>query len=188
MLKLSWKPAKYPCGQGTAHSPFTCTGGLRPRGRTISGEPKMGTKGDMIRLVLAGVVIAGVLLCPLVSRLWQSSSPALAGEHGVPPHVTRPPDIVTERLERPRPEQDRIGERHKPELRQAEAIGIGQSAAKKELGPSFDEYELNVAVYNPATDTWSVTFDPKPPHDPIGVCVIVLVRDDTKETDIHRCH
>ena len=105
----------------------------------------------------------------------------VAGERGVDPHLSRPPDIPTERLDRPRPEQDR------PLLRQSEAVALSRAAAKQELGRSFDEYELTAAVFDPTGNSWSVTFRPKQPRVPSEGCVVVFVRADTRSTDIRRC-
>lgn len=105
----------------------------------------------------------------------------VAGERGVPPHLSRPPDISTERLDRPRPEQDR------PLLRQSEAVALAKAAAKQELGHSFDEFELTAAVFDPTENSWSVTFRPKQPRVLSEGCVVVFVRADTRATDIRRC-
>lgn len=105
----------------------------------------------------------------------------VAGERGMPPHLSRPPDIPTERLDRPRPEQDR------PMLRQSEAVALAKAAAKQELGRSFDEFELTAAVFDPTGNSWSVTFRPKQPRVPSEGCVVVFVRADTRATDIRRC-
>jgi hypothetical protein len=102
--------------------------------------------------------------------------------------IARPLDVPSERLERPRPEQDRFY-RSQPtaSLRQTDVIALAKSAAKKELGKSFDDYELKAVVFDPTAKIWSVTFDPKPPRRSSEACVIVLVRDDTKDTDVRRC-
>lgn len=105
----------------------------------------------------------------------------VAGERGVPPHLSRPPDISTERLDHPRPEQDRSM------LRQSEAVALANAAAKRELGRSFDEYELTAAVFDPTGNSWSVTFRPKQPRVPSEGCVVVFVHADTSATDIRRC-
>ena len=111
-----------------------------------------------------------------------------AGAPGAYIQVARPIDIPTERLERPRPEQDRAQRsRQKPVLRHADVIGLAKVAAKKELGKSFDDYELKAVVFDPSTNTWSVTFDPKPPRRSSEGCLIMFVRDDTKDTDLARC-
>jgi len=105
----------------------------------------------------------------------------VASDRGVNPHLTRPPDIPTERLDRPPPEQDR------PILRQSEAVALAKAAVKKELGRPFDEYELKAAVFDPAANSWSVTFYPKEPRVPSEGCVVVFVRADTRGTEVRRC-
>lgn len=105
----------------------------------------------------------------------------VAGERGVDPHLSRPPDISTERLDRPRPEQDR------PMLRQSEAVALAKTAVKKELGRLFDEYELKAAVFDPTVNLWSITFYPKGPRVSSEGCVVAFVRADTGGTEVRRC-
>jgi hypothetical protein len=112
--------------------------------------------------------------------LWCRSI-GVAGEGGVSPHLSRPPDIPTERLERPRPEQDR------PMLRQSEAVSLAKVAAQQSLGRSFDTYELKAAVFDPTAESWSVTFSPKEPRGSSEGCVVVFVRAETRATDVRRC-
>ena len=112
--------------------------------------------------------------------VWRCSL-GVAGERGVDPHLSRPPDIPTERLDRPRPEQDRSG------LRQSEAVALAKVAVKQELGRLFDEYEVTAAVFDPTVNVWSVTFTPPRARVPSEGCVVVLVRADTRATDVHRC-
>lgn len=114
--------------------------------------------------------------------------PGRAGEGGVHPQLQRPPDIPTERQERPRPEQDRA-RRERPDARlsQEEAIGLAKAAAKKVLGRSFYDYGVKAVVFDPVAKTWSVTFDPKaPPRGSTG-CVIVIVGDETSDTTTAPC-
>ncbi len=105
----------------------------------------------------------------------------VASEREESPHLLRPPDMSTERLERPRPEQDR------PMLRQSEAVALAKAAAKQELGRLFDEYELKAAVFDPTANSWSITFSPQPSRVFPEGCVVVLVRADTRATDVRRC-
>jgi hypothetical protein len=105
----------------------------------------------------------------------------VAGGQGVAPHLSRPPDIPIERLDRPRPEQDRAM------LRQSEAVALAKAAAKQELGHSFDEYEVKAAVFDSAGNSWSVTFSPKQVRVPSAGCVVVFVHADTRATDVRRC-
>lgn len=106
---------------------------------------------------------------------------SVASERGVPPHLSLPSDISTERLERPRPEQDR------PMLQQLEAIALAKVAAKQELGGSFDEYELKAAVFDPMAHSWAITFSPPKSRVTPEGCVVVFVQADTRATDIRRC-
>lgn len=142
----------------------------------------------MDRLALTKVSV-GVALTALFPGIGGPSiSLSMAGKRDMLPQLSRPPDIPTERLERPRPEQDRsVSGQPKAGLRQADVIALAKAAAKKELGKSFDDYELKAVVFDPTASTWSVTFDPKPPRRSSEACVIVLVRDDTKDTDLTRC-
>lgn len=111
-----------------------------------------------------------------------------AGERGVNPQLQRPPDIPTERQERPRPEQDRARcERPGARLSQEEAIGFAKAAAKRELGQSFRDYEVKAVVFDPVAKTWSVTFDPRAPRSGSTGCVIVMVDDDTSDTKAVPC-
>lgn len=124
---------------------------------------------------LGTVAVVGISMA-----LWCSSI-GVAGEGGVSPHLSRPPDIPTERLDRPRPEQDR------PMLRQSEAVALAKAAAKQELGSSFDEYEVKAAVFDSTGNYWSITFSPKQVRVPSAGCVVVFVRAETRATDVRRC-
>ena len=129
-----------------------------------------------VRVVALGCAVG---LSPFLSE---------AGAPGARIQIARPIDIPTERLERPRPEQERAQRnQQKPVLQHAEVIGLAKVAATKELGKSFDDYEVKAVVFDPATSTWSVTFDPKPPRRSSEGCLIVFVRDETKDTDLARC-
>ena len=98
--------------------------------------------------------------------------------------IARPLDVPAERLERPRPEQDRSS---RPVLTQAEAIKLAKAEAKKELGKRFDEYEVKAAIFDASTGLWSVTFDHSPPDRSSGGCVVVFVHDNDKATDLRLC-
>jgi hypothetical protein len=104
-----------------------------------------------------------------------------AGEQGAAPHLSRPSDIPIERLDRPRPEQDR------PMLRQSEAVALAKAAAKQELGGSFDVYALKAAVFDSTGNFWSITFSPKQGHNLSAGCVVVVVHADTRATEVRRC-
>lgn len=125
------------------------------------------------KLNLVGVLSIGVVVC------WGALSEA--GEQGVAPHLSRPPDIPIERLDRPRPEQDR------PMLRQSEAVALAKATATQELGSLFDEYELKAAVFDSSGNYWSITFSPKQVRVPSAGCVVVFVHADTRGTEVRRC-
>ena len=137
----------------------------------------------MARLFLMTVFVSIVIVS--LSGLFVVSS--WAGERGINPQLQRPLDIPTERLERSRPEQDRPVSVQPANLRQTNAIALAKAAAKKELGKSFDDYELKAVVFDPTEKIWSVTFDPKQPRHSSEACVIVFVRDDTKGTELRHC-
>lgn len=112
----------------------------------------------------------------------------LAGERaaGETIDMARPLDIPTERLERPRPEQER-SLRSRAALEPAAVVKWAKQRAKKELGPAFDDYELKAVVFDPTTRLWSVTFDPKRHRGATAACLIVFVQDDTHDTEVGRC-
>ncbi len=122
---------------------------------------------------------AAAMLSVSVVTCWFSLG--VAGEQGVAPHLSRPLDITTERLDRPRPEQDR------PMLRQTEAVGLAKAAVTNEQGRSSDDYEVKAAVFDPTGNFWSITLSPKEPRVSPGGCIVVFVRADTRATDIRRC-
>lgn len=142
----------------------------------------------MVRLGLTGRLIGAGLAAVFAGSMEGSEALVIAGESEGQLQLARPLDVPSERLERPRPEQDRLS-RNQPTaaLQQAEVLTLAKAAAKKELGKSFDEYELKAVVFDPTVKTWSVTFDPKPTRRSSEACVVVLVRDDTKTTDLIRC-
>lgn len=142
----------------------------------------------MVRSALKMMSAGAALMALFFGVVGLSISVGTAGEREMYTQLARPPDIATERLERPRPEPDRLSSgRPKANLRQAEVIALAKAAATKELGQSFDGFELKAVVFDPTAKIWSVTFDPKPPRRSSEACVIVLVRDDTKDTDLSRC-
>jgi hypothetical protein len=142
----------------------------------------------MVRSTLTSLSIGVALTFLLVGTAELSGALLIADEFEGYLQIARPLDVPSERLERPRPEQDRLyRSQPKAALRQAEVIALAKAAAKKELGKSIDDYELKAVVFDPTAKTWSVTFDPKPPRRSSEACVIVLVHDDTKDTDLSRC-
>jgi hypothetical protein len=121
------------------------------------------------------------VLCTVVAN-------AVAAEKGIPPQVQRPPDIATERLDRPqrRPAQspDVVTQ---ATLTQAEVVRLAKIAAKNEKGKTFDDYDLKSVSFDPTNREWTVSFDPKPPRRPSEECLLVIVKDDTKGTKVLRC-
>ena len=98
--------------------------------------------------------------------------------------IARPLDVPAERLERPRPEQDRPS---RPVLSQSEVIKLAKAEAKKELGKGFDAYEVKAAIFDASTGLWSVTFDRTPPDRSSSSCVVVFVHDNDKAIDLRHC-
>ena len=102
--------------------------------------------------------------------------------------IARPLDVPAERLERPRPEQDRVSRPpFSPTLSQAEVIRLAKAEAKKELGKRFNDYEIKGVIFEPTTGLWSVTFDHNPPRRSPDGCVVVFVHDKDKATNLQRC-
>jgi hypothetical protein len=137
----------------------------------------------MARLFWMTVLISTVI----ASLSGLSAVSSGAGERGINLQLQRPLDIPTERLERPRPEQDRPVGVQPTNLRQTNAIALAKAAAKKELGKSYDDYELKAVVFDATEKIWSVTFDPKQPRRSSESCIIVFVHDDTKDTELQHC-
>lgn len=102
--------------------------------------------------------------------------------------MTRPLDVPAERLERPRPEQDRFS---RPQvsslLSQAEVIRLAKAEAKKQLGKRFDDYEVKSVIFESSTGLWSVTFDHNPPRRAPDGCVVVFLHDKDKTTKFQHC-
>lgn len=102
--------------------------------------------------------------------------------------IARPLDIPAERLERPRPEQDRLSRPQSgPALSQAEVITIAKAEARKELGKRFNEYEIKSVIFELSTGLWSVTFDRNQVHRSPDGCVVVFVQDKDKTAEVQRC-
>lgn len=102
--------------------------------------------------------------------------------------MTRPLDVPAERLERPRPEQDRFS---RPQvsslLSQAEVIRLAKAEAKKQLGKRFDDYEVKSVIFESSTGLWSVTFDHNPPRRAPEGCVVVFLYDKDKTAKFQHC-
>ncbi|MEQ1796198.1 MAG: hypothetical protein ABL970_18650 [Nitrospira sp.] len=138
-----------------------------------------------MRLFLS-VSVAGIA-CGILFGSGGDLSAEIVGESEWP-QIARPLDIPAERLERPRPEQDRPSRPpSSPTLSQAEVIKLAQAEARKELGKRFDEYEVKSVIFDSTTGLWSVTLDRNPPHRALGGCLIVFVHDNDKTADLQRC-
>ena len=132
--------------------------------------------------------IAGTAIVMLLGH--SSWGNVLAGNAGEREwlQIARPLDIPAERLERPRPEQDRLSRPQlSPMLSQAEVITLAKVAAKKELSTRFNDYEIKSVIFEPTTGLWSVTFDRNPPRRSPDGCVIVFVRDKDKTANLQHC-
>lgn len=102
--------------------------------------------------------------------------------------IARPLDVPAERLERPRPEQDRLSRpRFSSMLSQIEVVKLAKVEAKKELGKRFNDYEIKSVIFEPTTGLWSVTFDHNPPRRSPDGCLIVFVHDKDKTTEFQHC-
>jgi hypothetical protein len=141
-------------------------------------------RGGMTARLFCTKVLVGMIIVSLSGLSAVSSG---AGERGINPQLQRPLDIPTERLERPRSEQDRPVSVQQTNLRQTNVIALAKAAAKKELGKSYDDYELKAVVFDATEKIWSVTFDPKQPRHSSEACVIIFVHDDTKDTKLRHC-
>ena len=102
--------------------------------------------------------------------------------------VHRPLDVPAERLEHPRPEQDRLSRpQSDSSLSKAEVIKIAKAEARKELGKRFDDYEIKSVIFEPSTGMWSVTFDRIQAHRSPDGCAVVFVRDKDKTAEFQPC-
>lgn len=72
-------------------------------------------------------------------------------------------------------------------LTQPEVVKLAKTAAKKEKDKKFDAYDLKSVTFDPTNRAWTVSFDPKPPHRASEECFLVIVQDDTRETNALRC-
>lgn len=102
--------------------------------------------------------------------------------------LARPLDVPAERLERPRPEQDRSSPpQSSPVLSQTEVLRLAKAAAKRELGKRVGDYEVRSVIFDSSTGIWSVTFEHSPLRRLSGGCLLVFVRDNDKTTDHQQC-
>src|SRR5215469_6549599 len=72
-------------------------------------------------------------------------------------------------------------------LKQAEVVRLAKTAAKKEKDKTLDDYDLKSVTFDRTNREWNVSFDPKRARRVPGECFIVIVKDDTKETNVRRC-
>lgn len=136
-------------------------------------------------ITISVAVTAIVMLLGFSSR-----GNVLAGDAGESEwlQMARPLDVPAERLERPRPEQDRLSRpQFSPLLSQAEVIRLAKTDAKKELGKRFDDYEVKSVIFEFSTGLWSVTFDHNLPRRSPDGCLVVFVHDKDKTTEFQHC-
>ena len=101
---------------------------------------------------------------------------AVAEEKGISPQLQRPPDIATERLDRPQlPQAQSPGAVTHTTLTQAEVVRLAKSAAKKEKGRKLDDYDLRSVIFDTENREWTVSFDPKPPRRASAECLLISV-------------
>jgi hypothetical protein len=70
---------------------------------------------------------------------------------------------------------------------QSEVVRLAKSSAKKEKGRTFDDYHLRSVIFDPNNREWTVSFDPKPPRLASAEYLLVIVKDDTRESNVLRC-
>ena len=70
---------------------------------------------------------------------------------------------------------------------QTEVVRLAKSAANKEKGRTLDDYDLKSVIFDPNNREWTVSFDSKPPRRASAECLLVIVKDDTRETNVLRC-
>lgn len=146
-------------------------------------------RGDVMRSAATASVLGSAIAIMLALG---SGGAALAGRAGEGEaawlKIARPLDVPAERLERPRPEQDRLSRpQFSPALSQAEVIKSAKAKARKELGKRFNDYEVRSVIFESSTSLWLVTFDRNSPHRSPDGCVVVFVHDKDKTIDLQRC-
>ena len=142
---------------------------------------------NLMRAFIATSVAVTAILILLELR---SGGNVLAGNAGESEwlQIARPLDGPAERLERPRPEQDRLSRPQAyPQLSQAEVIRLAKVEAKKEWGKRFNDYEIKSMIFEPTTGLWSVTFGLNPPRRSPDGCLVVFVHDKDKSTELQHC-
>jgi hypothetical protein len=125
--------------------------------------------------------IITVVLCAVVGS-------AVAEENNTATQLPRPSDITMERGDRPqRPLAHVSSGLSSATLMQTEVVRLAKSAAKKEKGRTFDDYHLRSVIFDPNSREWTVSFNPKPPRLASAECLLVIVKDDTRQTNVLRC-
>lgn len=143
--------------------------------------------GSLIRILITISVVGAAIVMPFGQRFWGKVLAEDASEREWL-QIARPLDIPAERLERPRPEQDRLSRpQAHPQLSQAEVIRLAKVEAKKELGKRFNDYEIKSMIFEPTTGLWSVTFGLNPPRRSPDGCLVVFVHDKDKSTELQHC-
>ena len=143
--------------------------------------------GNLMRFFITTSVAGTAIVMLLGHSSWGNELAENAGESEWL-QMARPLDVPAERLERPRPEQDRFSRpQFSPRLSQAEVIRLAKTEAKKELGKRFDDYEVKSVIFDSSTGLWSVTFDPNPPRRSPDGCLVVFVHDKEKATEFQHC-
>ncbi len=136
--------------------------------------------------LFSSVFVAGIA-CVILFGLGGNLSAGIAGEREWV-QIVRPLDIPAERLERPRPEQDRLSRPPLgPLLSQAEVIKLAKAEAKKELGKRFNDYEVKSVIFDSMAGLWSVIFDRDPSRRVPDGCIVVFVHDNDKTVEFQHC-
>ena len=126
-------------------------------------------------------VIITVVLCAVVGS-------AVAEENNTATQLSRPSDITMERGDRPqRPLVHVSSGFSSATLMQTEVVKLANSAAKKEKGRTFVDYHLRSVIFDPNNREWTVSFGSKPPRRASAECLLVIVKDDTRESNVLRC-
>jgi hypothetical protein len=96
--------------------------------------------------------------------------------------------VSLKQLHRPLRETERPSEpKRLSVLTQTETITIAKIAAKKELGTTFQQYEVRSVFFDPTKREWSVSFDLPSRQRSATSCVTVFVHDETRTPDVLRC-
>ncbi len=126
-------------------------------------------------------VVITTVLCTVVGN-------TMAAETDLPRQVPRSSDATSERLKHLQQASTRsLVAGNQAVLTQAEAIRLAKMAAKKEKGKQLDDYELNSVIFDPTNREWTTSFEPKPSRRSSLKCLLIVVKDDTKETKVLPC-